>query len=503
MAAHDTFDCDVAIVGLGPVGAFMANLLDEAGLAVIAIDREPDILPIPRAVGIDGEIMRVVQAVGLTDELEPLLKVFRGTEYRDVDGNVVTTRPGVAGEGTQAWPDRYNVHQPDLEGVLRDGLARRGVTLLLEHEVIDVLQDDEAATVVATDIRAGEERRLRARYVIGCDGGRSIVRRTMGAELEDFGLNQPWIVADFAIDDTADLPGVNVHFADAEAPIIYINVVRNLRRFEFRARPDEDLDRAVEPELLWKRVERWITPDNAELLRAAVYTHRSLVSRTWWSGRLLLAGDAAHQTPPFLGQGLCTGVRDVSTLAWRLQAVIRDGADPSILAGYENERAEHARFYIRTATALGSVLTAPEKSKLTALNQRVGREGSGTPPRLGTGAFIESDELAGTLAPQARLADGTRLDDTVGYRFALAMTEEFAASLDEELIARIDRAGIARVVATGDARLWLDRLRASAAIVRPDRYYYGIFTAVDDVVSAVDQIGALLGTGERETSHAR
>ncbi len=503
MTSDTSYDCDVVIVGLGPVGAFMANLLDEAGLTVIALDREPDILPIPRAVGMDGEIMRVVQAIGLTDQLEPLLKVFRGTEYRDVDGNLVTTRPGVSGEGLQAWPDRYNVHQPDLERVLRDGLvSRAGVTLLLSHEVTEVDQDADAASVTATDLVTGNAREVRARYVIGCDGGRSIVRRTIGAELEDFGLNQPWIVADFEIDETVDLPGVNVHYADAEAPIIYINVVRNIRRFEFRARPDEDLENAVEPEVLWKRVERWVTPENSQLLRAAVYTHRSLVSRTWWHGRLLLAGDAAHQTPPFLGQGLCTGVRDVATLVWRLQAIIRDGADPSILADYENERAEHARFYIRTATALGTVLTAPDKSQLTALNKRVGREGSGTPPRLGAGAFAAGDELAGTLAPQTRLADGSRFDEHVGYRFALAMTEEFAASLDEALLARIDEAGIARVVATGDARLWLDRVRAEAAIVRPDRYYFGTYAHVDAVRAAVDEIAAMTGAGERERTHA-
>lgn len=490
VAVDDAFDCDVAVIGLGPVGAMLVNLLDEAGLSVIGFDREPDIMPIPRGVGIDAEIMRVMQTLGLAEELEPQLKVFRGAQYLDVDGNVVSTRPGITREGPQSWPARYNVHQPDFERVLRNGIERRdGASLRLSHEVTGFEQDAASATVVAENFTDGSTVRVRARFVVGCDGGRSIARRFASTELDDYGLNEPWIVADFAVDDEADLPGINTHYADPVQPAIYIHVVRDLRRFEFKARPGEDLAAAVEPDALWQRVSRWITPEHAELLRAAVYTHRSLVAKDWRHGRLLLAGDAAHQTPPFLGQGLCTGVRDAASLAWRLGSIVRDEAPISLLDSYVSERAEHARFFIRTATKLGAQLSSPDKSKLDELNRQVGREGSGSAPRLGEGLFV-TDAVGGTLAPQPRTASGARLDDAVGYRFAIVAEPALHAELDAATLRLIAEGDLALVEADGPLLEWLEVLGARAAILRPDRYYYGAFTAAEEVAAAVRTIVA-------------
>jgi 3-(3-hydroxy-phenyl)propionate hydroxylase len=202
---------------------------------------------------------------------------------------------------------------------------------------------------------------------------------------------------------------------------------------------------------------------------------------------LLLAGDAAHQTPPFLGQGLCTGLRDAASLAWRLAAVIHRGADPELLDSYESERAEHARFFIKTATQLGSVLTEPKRDTLDALNARVGREGQGRPPRLGSGLFKE-DEVGGTLAPQPRLASGDLLDDVVGYRFALVAAPKLEAALSEEARELLLQADIALVQATGEAGAWLEGLLAQAVLVRPDRYFYGQFASADEVGEALESL---------------
>lgn len=483
------FDCDVAVVGLGPVGGILAGLLGHAGLSVTVLDRELTALQLPRGVGIDAEIMRVVQTLGLAGKLEPLLKVFRGAQYLDADGNVVSTRPGVTGPGPQGWPARYNVHQPEFEGILREALAERGnVTVLAGYEVNEVRNEDPfGGMVVALDLASGNPVTVRARYVVGCDGARSVVRRAAGLDLDDFGLNQPWVVTDFAVSDDAGLPGINTHYADPESPAIYIHVVRNLRRFEFRGKPGEDLADATMPEAAWKRVARWLTPDQGELLRAAVYTHRSLVARRWRNGPLIVAGDAAHQTPPFLGQGLCTGVRDAASLAWRLRAVLRDGAPDSLLDSYETERSGHARFYIQTSTSLGNVLSSPDKATLDKLNARVGREGSGAAPRLGPGLFEEDPSgPGGTLAPQPRLADGRLLDDVTGYRFALVTRAPLPPGTRE----LAEAAGCAVVEATGEAGDWLDGLGAGTAIVRPDRYYYGAYTGAGELQDALRAIAA-------------
>ena len=470
-------DYDVAIVGVGPVGGILANLLGMQGIRAVVFDRSLSAPDLPRGVGIDAEMMRVVQVLGLTEQLEPLLKVFRGAQYLDVDGNVVSTRPGITGPGPQGWPARYNVHQPDFENVLRAGMVEHAsLDLRLGHEVTAVGHDPATSGgyVEATDLATDERARFTARYVVGCDGARSTVRKAAGLALDDFGLNQPWIVVDFEVNESADLPGINTHFADPEVPVIYIHVVRNLRRFEFRALPDEDLQAAIEPEAIWQRVARWLTPDQAELVRAAVYTHRSLVAETWRDGALIVAGDAAHQTPPFLGQGLCAGVRDVASLGWRLAAIINNGASDDLIDSYGAERSDHARFIIQTATSIGSVLTAPDKAKLDALNARIGREGQGKPPRLGPGLWQDGGP-GGTLAPQPRLADGTLLDDVVGFAFALVATEEVLDALPVDVRLALVHAGIVVVPASGGAAEWLDELDAQAVIVRPDRYYYGTY----------------------------
>ncbi|MCL2581256.1 MAG: bifunctional 3-(3-hydroxy-phenyl)propionate/3-hydroxycinnamic acid hydroxylase [Streptosporangiales bacterium] len=483
-----TADCEVAVVGLGPVGGILANLLGLAGLSVTVLDRELAALELPRGVGIDAEIMRVVQTLGLAGKLEPLLKVFRGAQYLDAGGEVVSTRPGVTGPGPQGWPARYNVHQPEFEGVLREGLAaRENVTVLAGHEVDEVRNEDPFGGMVAgRDLASGERVTVRARYVVGCDGARSVVRRAAGLELDDFGLNQPWVVTDFAVSDQAGLPPVNTHYADPESPAIYIHVVRNLRRFEFRGKPGEDLTDATTPEAAWKRVARWLTPDQGELLRAAVYTHRSLVARHWRAGPLIVAGDAAHQTPPFLGQGLCTGVRDAMSLAWRLKTVVGDGAPDALLDSYETERSGHARFYIQTSTSLGNALSSPDKATLEALNARVGREGSGAAPRLGPGLFEPGPGVGGTLAPQPRLDGGRLLDDVTGYRFALVTR----ARLPEETAGLAAAAGLRVAEATGDAAGWLSDLGADSVIIRPDRYYYGAYTDLAELDHAVRAIAA-------------
>lgn len=484
-----TGDYDVAVVGLGPVGGILANLLGMQGLRVGAFDRSPAAPQLPRGVGIDAEIMRVVQALGLAAELEPLLKVFRGAQYLDVDGQVVSTRPGITGPGPQGWAARYNVHQPDLENVLRAGLtAHPSLDLRLGWDVGGVRNLSGGGAELTASVAGSRSAEVfTARYVVGCDGARSTVRKAANLALDDFGLEQPWIVADFEVSGSADLPGINTHYADPEQPVIYIHVVRNLRRFEFRAAPGEDLEKAVDPEAIWRRVSRWLSADEAVLVRAAVYTHRALVARRWREGALIVAGDAAHQTPPFLGQGLCAGVRDAASLAWRLGAIVHDGAPDTLVDSYQSERNEHARFIIATAASIGTVLTAPDKAKLNALNARIGREGTGQSPRLGPGLWQHGGP-GGTLAPQPRLADGRLLDDVVGFAFAAVATPRLLAGLGDPARRRAEAAGVVLVEATGEAATWLSALEAGAVVVRPDRYYYGTFTASEDLGTALIEL---------------
>lgn len=491
-----TIDCDVAVIGLGPVGALITNLLAHEGLKVVGLDREPDVMQSPRGVGIDGEMMRAMQSIDLAAQLEPRLKVFRGAQYLDDTGAVISTRPPASPEGEQGWPDRYNVHQPEFEEVLRERMrSSSSVRELVQHEVVSVENTDTGVLVTAVDEVTKREVRVRARFAVGADGGRSITRRAIGATYHDYGLNQPWIVADFVVTPEADVPEINTHFADPVSPAIYIHVVRDIRRFEFRARPDEDLDAAVAPEQIWERVSRWISPETATLVRAAVYTHRSLVVDEWRDGQILLAGDAAHQTPPFLGQGLCTGVRDAVALSWRLRDVILRGASDELLDSYGPERAEHARRFIVTATELGSHLTQPTKDAIDALNARVGREGRGQSPRLGAGLH-DPEREGGRRAPQPRTAAGTLLDDITGYEFSLVIGDnaETDAAAEARTLAR--SLGMSCVRADGAVADWLAEEGATVALVRPDRYLYGLYADARDVLPALHRVGAFLTRAE-------
>lgn len=486
------YQADVAVIGLGPVGALLAALLVRQGLRVVALDREPDIMQVPRGVGIDGEIMRVVQSLGLATEMQQQLRVFGGAQYLDSAGEVVATRPPSAVQGAQGWPDRYNVHQPEFESVLRDSLRNNELcTELVQHEVTALANTATGVVVDAVDLVSGNPVQVTARFAVGADGGRSITRRMISSSYEDFGLNEPWIVADFAIEDSADLPLINTHFADPVSPAIYIRVVRNIRRFEFRARPDEDLEAAVLPENIWERVSRWLAPGDAELIRSAVYTHRSLVVDTWREGNILLAGDAAHQTPPFLGQGLCTGVRDAAALAWRLNAVISRGVSDQLLDSYGTERGAHAKHFIATATKLGSKLSNPSKAAIDELNSQIGREGRGTKPRLGTGLF-EVDLDGGYLAPQPCNAAEVRLDDLVGHEFAVVLSAATLLQLPLSARTQLERVHAQCVVADGALRDWLQNEEAVAIIVRPDRYIYGVYATVEQLVQACADLSEVL-----------
>ena len=221
---------------------------------------------------------------------------------------------------------------------------------------------------------------------------------------------------------------------------------------------------------------RWITPDEAEIERAAVYTFHSAIARQWRNGRLLLAGDSAHQTPPFLGQGMCAGIRDVANLAWKLRDILAGKADMSLLDTYQSERSPHVREFIELAIRLGGVInTKAMEAGLTA-----GETRENAPAKLevrksplGPGLAIGSLPLAGHLAPQFALADGRRSDDRTGYANVLLV--EKAAALSAHVRAALAHAGTELLAGedAGDLPSWLRAHDVQAALVRPDRYVRG------------------------------
>lgn len=469
---------DVALVGLGPAGATLANLLGQRGLSVLDLDREADIYRLPRAIHFDAECMRVFQTVGIADRLAPDLVVAPGMKFVGADGKLLLDWQRPTAVGPHGWHASYRFHQPTLETALREQLTRwQTVDVRLRHEVFAIEPGDDDVGLRLENLAAGRLLQTRARYVVGCDGARSTVRRFMGTELDDLNSHERWLVVDLVLHgERPDLGDHSVQYCDPARPATYVRGPGRRRRWELMLLPGEDSAEMARPETVWSLLSRWIGPDEAVLERPAAYTFHSVVARGWRRERLLIAGDAAHQTPPFMGQGMCAGIRDASNLAWKLADVVSGRAPPVLLDSYESERAPHVREFIETAVRLGSLIqtTDPEVASHRDAQMREQAQIFRTPePRLGPGPH-GGNGPAGLPAEQPLLGDGSRLDDRVGYRAALLLdpVRADATRLDPT---RLAATGAVIVAAdSASSRDWLARLGASAVLIRPDRYVAGI-----------------------------
>ena len=411
---------DVAVIGYGPTGATLANLLAICGLDVLVLDREAAAYHLPRAVHFDDETMRVFQTVGIADALAEKVHINPGMRFVDQQDTLLLDWPRPQEITPMGWHASYRLHQPDLEALLRTRLETRdGVTIRTRCHVDAVTPENDHVLIAATDRETGVSERFAARYVVGCDGANSLVRETLGASMENLGLEQRWLVVDLLLRrPRPDLGDHSIQFCRADRPMTYCRSPANRRRWEITVLEDEtDAEISAEARV-WELLSRWITPDDADLERRAVYTFRSALARCWRKDRLMIAGDAAHLTPPFMGQGMCAGIRDVSNLAWKLAMALQ--GDNAVLDTYQPERAPNARAYIETAVRLGELITSmdSEVAGKLAQDQAEGKARMRSlSPGLGPSARLKPDPhgWVGQLFPQPVLTSGHRLDDVVGY----------------------------------------------------------------------------------------
>lgn len=506
---------DVAVVGLGPVGATLANLLALRGLSVVVLEREAAVYALPRAIHFDGECMRVFQAAGIAAGLEPSLFPSPGMRFVDARGGLLIDWSRPQGTGPQAWNASYRFHQPQLEGTLRAALARRpNVDVRLLTEVLSIdqgsVQGAPARLNVARVDGGGAQAAsiVEARYVVGCDGARSLVRTCMGVSLDDLRSHERWLVVDLVLTrERPDLGDYSLQFCDPARPATYVRGVGMRRRWELMLKPEEDAAEMTRPERLWELLSPWVTPEDGYLERPAVYTFHSVVAQRWRQGRLLIAGDAAHQTPPFMGQGMCAGIRDASNLAWKLAEVVHGRAPDSLLDSYETERAPHVREFIETAVRLGQVIQATDVEEahrrdaqmlakpqlfrtpeptLGPGDHEAGRFGG----RLSEQPFVEAAQavqwraacpaVPGLDLPALDATDtaSIRLDDVAGYRHVLLLDARLVQSAEwqaQGLDAELARRDLLVVPAQHESAVagYLQRLGTAALLVRPDRYIAG------------------------------
>jgi 3-(3-hydroxy-phenyl)propionate hydroxylase len=498
-------DYDVAIVGLGPVGAIFANLLANYGLKLAVIERTSMIYDKPRAITLDHEALRVFQQIGLADVMEQAIAPHNGSHYLGIDGEVIKIFDPMPPPYPLGWIPNATFVQPEAEQALRDRLAKyAGVDVFLSTSGVSLAQDDQSVTLMArTD--TGEKLVLRARYLVGCDGANSLVRKQLGVGLEDLTFDEWWMVVDALTSDLAKRPAKSFQYCWPSRPGTFVPGPRNLRRWEIKLLPGEDPEAAGTPDNVVRLLKGFTDTSDLTIWRSAVYRFHALLGQSWRDRRVLLMGDAVHQTPPFLGQGLCAGIRDASNLAWKLALVLRGDADASLLDSYEIERKPHVRAVVASAKEFGKIIgeldpaVAAERDARLRADLKSGRAETIRQkfiPDLVSGLIARDAKLAGRLfvQPHVRAPDGriVRLDDLLKPEFAIvARTPEVMAWLSEIAQSRWRQLSGERVVVTvsGESatrngvitvveseRLfakWMQENGVEAVIVRPDRCVFG------------------------------
>ncbi|MFN8227163.1 MAG: bifunctional 3-(3-hydroxy-phenyl)propionate/3-hydroxycinnamic acid hydroxylase [Mycobacterium sp.] len=430
-----TIDADVLVVGAGPVGLTLANVLGLQGVNTVVVDERDSLIDYPRGVGLDDEALRAFQSIGLVDAVLPHTVPNQILRFFDANRRLlVEMAPPDARFG---WPKRNGFVQPMVDAELLAGLDR------FEHVGVrwgaQMTTCTEDADGVTAELSTGDS--VRARYLVGCDGGRSATRRLMGVSFDGTTSPTRWLVIDVA-NDPLGHPNSEVG-ADPRRPYVSISIAHGIRRFEFMIHADESDEQATDPAFVAKLLSRFLPhPEKADIIRYRVYTHHSRIAGAFRKGRLMIAGDAAHLMPVWQGQGYNSGIRDAFNLGWKLAAVVNGQAGDSLLDTYDVERRKHARAMIDLSTMVGRVIS-PTNRRVASLRDKVIRAASVVPtlksyvlemrfkpmPRYERGAVVHAQtppapgSVVGTLFIQPRVdtreQQNVLLDDVIGPGFAV------------------------------------------------------------------------------------
>jgi 2-polyprenyl-6-methoxyphenol hydroxylase-like FAD-dependent oxidoreductase len=512
---------DLAIVGYGPTGMTLAALMGRQGHSVVVLERYGGLYNLPRAACFDDEIMRTFQKLGLVEEVMPGAVAQHDYDWVNAAGETLV-EISYDDPGTGGWAQLYMMYQPHIETVLDRFCKSLPSVEVHQATTVTGMEADEDGVTLRAIGADGAETEVRARFAVGADGGAGFVGPALGVGSSSYDFEENWLVCDFERKREIDHVPTFRQVCDPAQPIAIVRIGPDHQRFSFMLEPDEDPARATDPDRVWKRVSDYLTREDADMIRVANYVFRSRVADTWRHGRVLLAGDAAHEMPPFLAQGMCSGMRDAHNIAWKLDLVLSGLAGEGILDSYQPEREPHVRFITEKAIELGRVQTLRDPEKARERDERLLalRSENKAPEKLRYPA-LAGGELAGGLgAPhageffvQGRVRSEGRaglFDDLVGPGPCIVARGEVLAGLDDLQRRRWARLGGRLALIDGEtvdpevAELtdldgvygaWFHAHGCEAAVVRPDWYLFG--TAADD-----EELGALLDSIDRVLTHA-
>lgn len=461
---------DVVVVGCGPVGAVLGTLLAAQGVAVTVVDPNTQPYPKPRAAALDPEVLRILSRVPGLDPgagwAVPIRRsLVRGPDHRALFA--IDVPPEMAAGAL--------LNQPALESALRAG------------STMDTRFGRSVVGLDGTTVTLDDGSRVTADWVVGCDGAASTIRGLAGIGYDGVSYPEPWLVVDATTDAGPDGPPAFSYVLDPSRPMV-MGTRPGAYRWEWMLLPGEDPDRMTDPAVVRELVRPWVDPDAIRIERAAVFAFHARIAARWRRERVLIAGDAAHSMPPFVGQGLGAGIRDAANLAWRLAQVVRGVDGPALLDGYERERRPDVRAVTAMALRFGRVLQTRNRALSATIRGVLRTAGAvpglpafagrhGQPPVRLPRAAAGPHPTAGRWFPNARVrteqGEG-RYDELVGYRWAVvARGGDPRARLDPAALEWAEARG---AVFAEDLDGALGR-RASVAVIRPDAFLLGAWPA--------------------------
>jgi 3-(3-hydroxy-phenyl)propionate hydroxylase len=526
-------DYDVVIAGYGPTGAVAANLLGAADIRTLVVEPNPTIFDIPRAVHFDGEVMRIFQSLGLHDKISKIAAPAASIGFTNGRGWDLFRQDLSAIPRIHAWDNSNFFNQPALEKHLREGVTRyHCVECSLKESVSNFTLTKNGIEIEITSItdHSTTRRTVNTQYLLGCDGANSRVRKLMGISQEDLDCDEPWLVVDWLLPDDVEFKRNALQICNPQRPATLVPCQGNHIRWEFMVNEGDDIDsleneanirQLMAPHL--HRLSPNLTPDMGRLVRSKVYNFHALIADTFQQDRVFILGDAAHQMPPFLGQGMCAGIRDAHNLCWKLAQVLKGGLPTKILTSYTSERHPHVFEIIKTAVGHGSVIQNrnPITSFIRDCYLKLGKQlpflvgflRFDLSWRLGPGLFsvqsvskADQDSPIGQPLPQSTLQvtpqgqsrTSVLSDELLGPEFTLVSFNVDSNSLKEIRTSTFELTHLAigplanSTDINGVFEQWFRQHDARIALVRPDRHVYGLCNTQEQASGLIRNLEARL-----------